>query len=243
MYIILGNDRILWKVHRKGDIVKQKICKVVGGIFILGYIILIMCMDDQMGQVVLLDIKSVFIIGIVVVTPLVLGTVLMVLGATNESTKRNVVNLMKWLLFVPYCVVIKKVCLDRFYGYDTANLWGYIKTNINIVPFKTIIEYILAYIEQTINTSTIVQNLAGNLILFMPMAVLLPCLFKMLRKWSGFLGCMLIILFAVEVIQIVTMAGSFDIDDFILNMAGACIVFAVIKTKVVIEALHKVYVI
>lgn len=40
---------------------------------------------------------------------------------------------------------------------------------------------------------------------------------------------MVILLFVIEVIQIVIRRGSFDVDDFILNMFGALIGFSIWK--------------
>lgn len=44
---------------------------------------------------------------------------------------------------------------------------------------------------------------------------------------------MAIFIFIIEILQLFTRVGSFDIDDFILNMFGAVIGFAVWKTKIV----------
>jgi glycopeptide antibiotics resistance protein len=78
-----------------------------------------------------------------------------------------------------------------------------------------------------------IKNLFGNLIMFLPMGIYLPYYVKKINKVSRFAVSMLIFLFVIEVIQLVTRRGSFDIDDFILNMVGALIGFGIWKTKVV----------
>jgi glycopeptide antibiotics resistance protein len=78
-----------------------------------------------------------------------------------------------------------------------------------------------------------IKNLAGNLIMFLPMGIYLPYFIKRLNKASGLSITMIILLFVIEVIQLVTRRGSFDIDDFILNLLGALIGFGLWKMKFV----------
>ena len=44
---------------------------------------------------------------------------------------------------------------------------------------------------------------------------------------------MKIIVFVVECIQFITKSGTFDVDDIILNVLGAVIVYGISKIKVV----------
>ena len=48
-----------------------------------------------------------------------------------------------------------------------------------------------------------------------------------------YLTAILVILFGVEIVQLLTKLGSFDIDDLILNMTGALMGFALWKTALV----------
>ena len=65
--------------------------------------------------------------------------------------------------------------------------------------------------------------------MFLPMGIYLPYLFKKLSNYKSFLVVMLIILFAVEILQFVLKRGAFDIDDLILNLLGAVIGFGLWK--------------
>ncbi|MBR4955066.1 MAG: VanZ family protein [Clostridia bacterium] len=66
-------------------------------------------------------------------------------------------------------------------------------------------------------------NLAGNVVMFVPAGYLLP------RVWAKADSLKLICLYVlcalivVETMQHVTLTGVFDIDDIILNMAGAAL--------------------
>ena len=96
----------------------------------------------------------------------------------------------------------------------------YMKDNTNLVPFKTIFNYINDLISHNINVGIVLQNLLGNLILFMPMALfvilLLPKGISKLKKYVGFI----LLIVAVELIQGITKTGFCDIDDLILNTVG-----------------------
>ena len=87
--------------------------------------------------------------------------------------------------------------------------------------------------DGSLNIGIPIRNLLGNLIMFLPMGIYLPYYIKKINKVGGFTILMIILLFIIEVIQVVTKRGSFDIDDFILNMLGALIGFGIWKMKVV----------
>ena len=85
----------------------------------------------------------------------------------------------------------------------------------NLEPFSTIKMYLQF---EYFNFSTWIINLIGNIGVFMPFGVLLPIVFR-----SSFIKSLLIFelgLLMLEVTQLITKRGSFDIDDFILNTIG-----------------------
>ena len=101
--------------------------------------------------------------------------------------------------------------------------------NMNLIPFRTIIGYVKELFNQNMNLSIPVTNLLGNLLLFLPMGVYLPVMFKKMDAGKKFFLVMLLIILLVEIIQIVTKSGAFDIDDLILNLSGAMLGFAIYK--------------
>lgn len=138
-----------------------------------------------------------------------------------------------WLLFSIYsCIAFYKLVIDRlvnvvivlFRGEYTLGELGIFdystwRGTTNFVPFETIMRYI--NYSQYFNMNLIVVNLLGNLLIFTPMGFLLPLLSKRFRKvWPillvGFMSSL-----AVETIQFIFRVGSTDIDDLILNTAGA----------------------
>ncbi|WLR56855.1 VanZ family protein [Mesobacillus subterraneus] len=97
----------------------------------------------------------------------------------------------------------------------------------NIIPFKTITDYIKA--SSHINQSIWMSNLFGNVLAFFPLGTFLPWLFK---SFSGFwrtIGTVFLATTSVEILQYATRVGSFDIDDIILNTIGGAIGYLLIR--------------
>ena len=91
----------------------------------------------------------------------------------------------------------------------------------SLVPFRTIRAYFRAYSDATVNTSVVIENLLGNFLLFAPMGAVAPFFLDILRERRYFCAFTLLGLCMVEFLQFVTGRGSMDIDDVILNLAGA----------------------
>jgi glycopeptide antibiotics resistance protein len=133
----------------------------------------------------------------------------------------------KWAIAIAYAlfglyVIIAAVLLffspyrQAAYEINTSGAHPY-----NIIPFKTISNYIKA--SSHINQDIWISNLFGNVLAFLPMGFFLPLLF---RRFNGFwqtAGAVFLATSSVEVLQFVTRVGSFDVDDIILNTAGGII--------------------
>lgn len=91
----------------------------------------------------------------------------------------------------------------------------------NLEPFKEIKRFWNN--REFLGISTVVTNLAGNIVAFAPFGFFLPILSK---KGKNLFGCVLIsALFslAVETIQLFTKVGAFDVDDILLNAIGGLV--------------------
>ena len=100
---------------------------------------------------------------------------------------------------------------------------------VNLEPLRTIRNYLLAYGYGNISLRLVILNLAGNLIAFAPMGVFLPAVFRWQRSIFFFTATLTLAITAVEVAQVYTGTGSCDIDDLILNLAGALIVYIICR--------------
>jgi len=117
--------------------------------------------------------------------------------------------------------------------WSDASFWEYIKWSSNFIPFRTINLYIHSIIHESLNINIPLKNLVGNLILFLPMGIYLPLFIKRINKLRIYVITMSVLLLLIEVTQVVTRRGSFDIDDLILNMLGAVIGFAIWNVRFV----------
>jgi glycopeptide antibiotics resistance protein len=103
--------------------------------------------------------------------------------------------------------------------------------NYNLIPLKTIKRYIMN--RNHINSNIWINNLLGNIVLFIPLGIFIPILNKRLLETKLFISTILIALFCVELVQMLTKVGTFDIDDVILNSLGAMI--GLVLTKLFIK--------
>lgn len=92
-----------------------------------------------------------------------------------------------------------------------------------LTPFRTIGRFwrVLRHSTNPQNLRLAAVNLVGNVVMFMPLGFFPPLLWKKTKKfWQVLLFTILVIL-GVELLQSVTLLGYCDIDDVILNLAGA----------------------
>lgn len=98
---------------------------------------------------------------------------------------------------------------------------------INTTPLLTIRNYLRAYELGNISLKWVLVNLAGNLAAFAPMGCFLPVLYPKQRNFFVFVPTVAGMVAVVEILQYLTRTGSCDIDDLILNVAGAFVVWLV----------------
>ena len=127
------------------------------------------------------------------------------------------------VLFFLYLVVLLWVLFNRSRYVEGVPYWEQVHQYLNLRPFKTISLYWRLLIDpvRPILTRLAVYNLAGNILLFLPMGVLIPAIWEQFRKLSKILLLVALLVAAAELIQVLILAGSCDIDDLILNLLGA----------------------
>ncbi len=114
-------------------------------------------------------------------------------------------------------------------GGSSMSLWEHIRFNSNFIPFKTVWDYAMHIKNGTVNFRFIFRNLMGNLILFLPLGGFLPIIFEKLRSFKRAFLVSLAVIFSVELSQMLLKYGRFDVDDIILNAAGAAIGYLIWK--------------
>jgi glycopeptide antibiotics resistance protein len=103
---------------------------------------------------------------------------------------------------------------------------GYSDVSHNIVPFKSIINYLLNF--EHYNFNTWFYNTFGNLLLFLPLGILISLVFVNVKHLNQVMYISLFVSFSVEIIQYATILGVFDVDDIILNTLGSIIGFLIL---------------
>ena len=126
-------------------------------------------------------------------------------------------------LFIIYCNVIVWLLFGREFGWDDGISYKeMLQQNINLTPFYTIKNYWRVIFGRT-NDSVLLHciiNLAGNILLFIPIGILAPKLWYKMRNFFVFFLVMFLSILIIELTQLFTLLGCCDVDDIILNMIG-----------------------
>ena len=133
------------------------------------------------------------------------------------------IGFMLWLLFG-----------QRFDG-GFAWEWAQLRERINLKPLHTIKSYL--WVLENDRSQTAMRhaaiNLAGNVVMFLPLGYFFAVLFQPMRKFWRMLLYTVLLICAVECLQLLTMLGSCDVDDLLLNLVGVifgwCIGMAIRK--------------
>jgi glycopeptide antibiotics resistance protein len=104
-----------------------------------------------------------------------------------------------------------------------------------------IFDYIRGWRNHNVSLLTLIENLLGNLLLFAPMGLFLPCIFKKMDKFWKYLLSILFLSIAVESLQLITGSGKCDVDDLILNLAGAVVFYGFFHLPPIKKLLQKVH--
>ena len=120
------------------------------------------------------------------------------------------------LLFGLYCFGMLWLLFFHRIGREVSP-WRY-----NLRPWDTVSRYlwVLKHSADPVQQFHAVANLAGNVILFLPLGLFLPALFIRLRAFWRFALVVLLAILSVEVLQLFTGLGTLDVDDLLLNLMG-----------------------
>jgi len=119
---------------------------------------------------------------------------------------------------------------ENTHSFFNLEVW---KLNSNLIPFKTISRYIIE--REHYNVDIILHNTVGNIMIFVPLGIFLPILFKKYRSFAKLLISVIVMIFAIEIVQFFLQIGQFDIDDVILNVLGVLLGYAFFKGLTVIS--------
>lgn len=121
-------------------------------------------------------------------------------------------------------------------SWDKELFDAYVENSVNLIPFKTIAEF---FAKGDLRLFAV--NIIGNLVCLMPLGILLPLVSKKQNNTAVFMLTVSLIVISVELLQFVTLAGSCDVDDLILNLAGATAVYLIAKTDKIQKILRYLF--
>ena len=150
----------------------------------------------------------------------------------NKKYKSINSDRILWLLFGAYCIALFLIIfVINIFNIGDEPYWEQVKMSINLVPFRTIYGSLYSIIHRTIPylIPHDIISLLGNFALFIPFGLFIPRLFERYRRFVKFILLAFAILISIETFQVLTLRGSFDVDDIILNLAGAVIGFYIAR--------------
>lgn len=167
----------------------------------------------------------------------------------NKKDKNTIykINLVIW--FILYLILFLNLTLFESYYFrhgflivkwNKVVLWDYYYNVVNFIPFRMIIRFFTKVINHEMEISMFIRNMLGNFIACMPFSFFLPRLFKKENNTKVFLITMFIIISVVEISQFVTLSGTFDVDDYILNISGAYLMYKILKIDKMNNLINKV---
>jgi glycopeptide antibiotics resistance protein len=140
---------------------------------------------------------------------------------------RKWISTISYALFIIYIIIAVILLFLSPYRQAAYEINSAGTNPYNIIPFKTITDYIKA--SAHINQRIWMSNLFGNILAFFPLGIFLPWLFKRFIGFWRTLSTVFLATASVEILQFATRVGSFDIDDIILNTIGGAIGYLLLK--------------
>lgn len=134
----------------------------------------------------------------------------------SERT-RKVCRIFAWLAFAVYLIML---CYYLFFAELTGRT-GSEEYHYNLVLFKEIKRFIRY--REILGTKAVLLNLAGNVVSFIPFGLFLPLLAHRCRRFGYVTMLSFDFSLMVELIQLISKVGSFDVDDLLLNTIGGAL--------------------
>jgi glycopeptide antibiotics resistance protein len=126
---------------------------------------------------------------------------------------------LQWVCFGAYLLFLSYLLFFSNYFGRTGQTEEY---RYNLTLFLEIGRY-YGLAMRTGKWAPFLINVCGNVAVFIPVGIFLPTLIKKCKNliFTGLIS--LEISLVVEIIQIVTRVGSFDVDDLLLNTLGGVV--------------------
>jgi len=133
-------------------------------------------------------------------------------------------------IFIVYVLILVygMVIYHRNLDFSWVVTGGFVKLNAlmadttNLIPFATINRY-LAILDRPSGLGLFLYNVIGNMIILIPFGYFFPIVSRRAKKWWFFAFVALLFILSIEAAQYLSMSGTLDVDDVLLNFIGAMI--------------------
>lgn len=140
----------------------------------------------------------------------------------KEKGHRNAVRMR--LLFLLYLLAVIRLIIFKYPMEELLAIAATWRKDVilegldtaNFTPFRTI----RMYVDYAYKLNSF-ENLVGNILIFVPFGFGLPYVLKWGRNFFVMLLNSLVFVLGIEVFQLFSAFGAFDVDDIILNCLGA----------------------
>ncbi len=135
-------------------------------------------------------------------------------------------GIMPKLLFFLYLLLVIKLLVFKYPAWQLkaiADTWesGVIWEGLDSANF-TLFKTIKMYIQYAYKLNSF-ENLVGNIVVFIPFGYFLPRISRWADKWYMLLSGAFFFSVGIELFQLFSAFGAFDVDDLLLNVTGALI--------------------
>lgn len=159
------------------------------------------------------------------------------LYAERTHDKSRFPPLISFFFFLYTYLLLNITLFEKGFGRDSifelvgASRESYFQDFVNLIPFQSIWRvYIVGLVKGFVSPYYVGLNLLGNMCIFMPISFFLPAIWDAQKKWYVFLLTLTLCVLGVEFLQLFFMVGSCDIDDLILNVCGASLLYTFFRT-------------
>ena len=144
-----------------------------------------------------------------------------------------------YLCMIMYLILLFELTLfNYYYRSEMTSIFyvpkeeriSFIKQYVNLKPFYMIKLFWTGYQNGSVTLKTMLRNIFGNVAAFMPFGFFIGVL-RPDTKNKRFLVILVLLVTLIETLQLIMMAGTFDIDDFLLNIPPAYVMFLIMKTR------------
>ena len=134
-------------------------------------------------------------------------------------------------LFWIYVAILLVVVVIKFNGsfIELSNRITQVKSsraegawNVNLIPLRSIGRQLTDITEWWA-----LKNILGNIIAFLPFGFLLPLAYTKCKSIGRVFVTSVLSVLVIEIFQLISMLGAFDIDDIILNVSSRFIGYVI----------------